>query len=175
MWLKLSWYQSKLQVYIFMKLYVISMVTKDKIAISEVLVAQSCTTLWGLMDSPGSSVYGILQARILAWVAIPFCRGSSQPRDWTWVTCIVGRFFTIWATREAQNSYRIYTKQIEKGIKQVQDQLSTKEGSNGGNEEQKAIRHMENKMTSINISLLVTTLNVNRWDFPIKGTEEENE
>ena len=50
---------------------------------------------------PGSSLHGILQARILEWVAIPFCRGSSQPRDRTQVSCIAGRFFTIWATREA--------------------------------------------------------------------------
>ena len=52
------------------------------------------------MDSspPGSSVQGILQARILEWVAIPFSRGSSWPRDWTQVSCTAGRFFTIWAT-----------------------------------------------------------------------------
>ena len=47
----------------------------------------------------GSSVCGILQERILVWVAIPFSRGSSQPRDQTWVSCIAGRFFSIWATR----------------------------------------------------------------------------
>ena len=45
---------------------------------------------------------GILQARILEWVAMPSSRGSSQPRVWTQVSHIVGRFFTIWATREAQ-------------------------------------------------------------------------
>ena len=39
--------------------------------------------------------------RILEWVAIPFSRGSSQPRDQTWVSCIAGRFFTVWTTREA--------------------------------------------------------------------------
>ena len=50
---------------------------------------------------PGSSVHGILQARILECVAIPFFRGSSQPRNQTWVSCIAGRFFTVWATREA--------------------------------------------------------------------------
>ena len=50
---------------------------------------------------PGSSVHGLLQARILDWVAIPFFRGSSQPRDRTWVSCTAGRFFTVWATREA--------------------------------------------------------------------------
>ena len=49
---------------------------------------------------PVSSVHGILQARIQEWVAIPFSRGSSQPRDQTWVSHIAGRFFAIWATRE---------------------------------------------------------------------------
>ena len=44
---------------------------------------------------------GILQARILEWVAMPSSRGSSQPRYWTCVSCIAGRFFIIWATREA--------------------------------------------------------------------------
>ena len=66
-------------------------------------VTQSCLTLWHPMDCslPGSSVHGILQARTLEWVAIPF-RGSSQPRDWTQVSPIAGGFFTLWATREAQ-------------------------------------------------------------------------
>ena len=48
---------------------------------------------------PGSSVHGISQARILEWVAIPFSRGSSQPRDQTQVSYIAGSFFTIWAAR----------------------------------------------------------------------------
>ena len=48
------------------------------------------------------TVHGILQARIMEWVAIPFSRGSSQTRDWTQVSCIAGRLFAIWATREAQ-------------------------------------------------------------------------
>ena len=51
----------------------------------------------------GPSVHGISQARILEWVAIPFSRGSSQPRDWIQVSCIAGGFLTIWATREARN------------------------------------------------------------------------
>ena len=50
---------------------------------------------------PGSSVHGILQPRILEWVAMPFSRGSSLLRDWTWVSHIAGRFFTICAVREA--------------------------------------------------------------------------
>ena len=69
-----------------------------------VLVTQSCLTLCGPMDysPPGSSVYGILQARIPEWVAMPFSRVSSRPRDWTWVSGTVGRIFTIWATWEAR-------------------------------------------------------------------------
>ena len=57
----------------------------------------------GPMDHslPDSSFHGILQARIREWVAIPFSGGSSWPRDRTQVSCIAGRFFTIWATREA--------------------------------------------------------------------------
>ena len=47
------------------------------------------------------TVHGILQARILEWVAFPFSRGSSQPRDRTQVSYIVGGFFSSWATREA--------------------------------------------------------------------------
>ena len=50
---------------------------------------------------PGFSVHRILQARILKWVSILFSRGSSWPRGKTWVSCISGRFFIIWATREA--------------------------------------------------------------------------
>ena len=67
------------------------------------LVAQFCPTLWDPTgcSPPGSSVHWTLQARILEWVAIPFSRESSWPRDWTWVSCISGRFFTIWDTREA--------------------------------------------------------------------------
>ena len=50
---------------------------------------------------PGPSVHGIFQARVLEWVTIPFSRGSSWPRDLTWVSHIAGRHFTVWATREA--------------------------------------------------------------------------
>ena len=50
---------------------------------------------------PGSSVHGILQARIVEWVAISFSRGSSRPRDRTLVSRIAGRRFNLWATREA--------------------------------------------------------------------------
>ena len=69
---------------------------------SESEVAQSCLTLCNPMDCslPGSSVHGIFQARILECISISFSRVSSSPRDWNQVSYIVGRCFTIWATRE---------------------------------------------------------------------------
>ena len=69
-----------------------------------VLATQSCLTLCDPMDCslPGSSVHRILQVRVLQWVAIPFSRESSQPRDQTRVFCIADGFFTIWASSEAQ-------------------------------------------------------------------------
>ena len=71
----------------------------------KVKVAQSCPTLCDTMDY---TVHGILQARILEWVAFPFSRGSSQPRDQTQVSHIAGRFFTSQATREAQGYWNGY-------------------------------------------------------------------
>ena len=67
------------------------------------LVTLSCLALGEPMDcsSPVFSVHGILQARILEGIVNPFFRGSFQPRDQTWVSCIAGRFFTIWATKSA--------------------------------------------------------------------------
>ena len=67
------------------------------------LVAQSCLILCDPMDCspPGSPDHGILQARILEWVAIPSSRGSSWPSDWPLVSCIADGSVTIWATREA--------------------------------------------------------------------------
>ena len=67
----------------------------------KVKVVQSCPTLFNPMDN---TVYGILQATILEWVAIPFSRGSSQHRDRTQVSPITGGFFTSWAMREANIS-----------------------------------------------------------------------
>ena len=70
--------------------------TKEK---KKVKATQLCLTL---CDPMAYIVHGILQARILEWAAFPFSRGSSQPRDWTQVYHIADRFFTSWATREAQ-------------------------------------------------------------------------
>ena len=70
--------------------------------ICEVKVAQSYLTLCNPMDCSLSASYvlGILQARILEWIAMPSSRGSSQPRDGIRVSCIAGGFFTVWDTRE---------------------------------------------------------------------------
>ena len=67
----------------------------------KVKVTQSCLTLCNPMDY---TVLGILHARILEWVAFPFSKGSSQPRDRAQVSGITGRFFTRLATREAQST-----------------------------------------------------------------------
>ena len=66
-------------------------------------VAQSCPTLCNPVDCSlsASSIRGIFQARILEWVAISFSRGCSRPRDWTQVSHITGRCFTVWASKEA--------------------------------------------------------------------------
>ena len=66
-------------------------------------------------NPPGSSVHGILQARRAEWVAIPFSRGSPLSKDRTQVSCIGGRFFTIWATREVLTSWleREETAEVE--------------------------------------------------------------
>ena len=75
-----------------------------------VKVAQSCLTF---CDPKDYTVHGILQARILEWVAFPFSSGLSQPRDWTQVSHIPGGFFTSWATREAQDIVRYAAKSLQ--------------------------------------------------------------
>ena len=64
--------------------------------------SESRSVLSDSLRPHGYAVHGILQARILDWAAFPFSRGPSQPRDWTWVSCIAGGFFTTWATRKAR-------------------------------------------------------------------------
>ena len=91
-----------------------TMIVQRKQALREVckcMLSQSCWTLCDPMDCspPGSSVHGILQARILEWVAMPFSRGSSQPTDWTHVfhvSCIGRWVLYHWATREVHKRGR---------------------------------------------------------------------
>ena len=79
------------------------MITHLEPDILESEVIQSCPTLCNPMDCSliGSSVHGVFKVKILEWVAISFSRRSSQSRDQTQVSRIVGRHFTICATREA--------------------------------------------------------------------------
>ena len=81
---------------------------------AKVLATQLCPTLCDPTNCnpPGSSVHGILQAGILEWIVIPFSRGSSQPRDQTQVSHIAGRFFAIWATREAFHDWNSYMRYV---------------------------------------------------------------
>ena len=86
-----------------------------------VKTVQSCLTLCDPMDC---TVHGILQARILEWVAYPFSRGSSQPRGQTQVSCIAGELLTSWATREVwydENSLNTTPK--ARSMKEVIDKL----------------------------------------------------
>ena len=92
----------------------------------KVKVAQSCPTLCDPMDY---TAHGILQARILEWVVFPFSRGTFQPRDWTQVSRIAGRFFTSWATREALKGMNLATKMINRNATRV-EVLSFKEWFN---------------------------------------------
>ena len=75
---------------------------KNEVTVCCAKLLQSCRTVCNPMtySPPGSSVHGILQAIVLEWIAISFSSGSSWPRDWTQVSHIVDRRFTIWATRE---------------------------------------------------------------------------
>ena len=72
--------------------------------------AQSCPTLCDPMDCspPGSSVHGMLLARILEWVAIPFSRGSFRPRNQTQISYTAGILFTIWVTRKVLVSPKLH-------------------------------------------------------------------
>ena len=92
-----------------------------------------CQTLYDCMDCSlsgfpdcsllGSPVHGILQARILEWVAILFSRGSAQPEDWTQVSCIAGRFFTIY-TWTVFISSKILHSQLPKSLSEMFPWLS---------------------------------------------------
>ena len=84
-WVLLGWISNVFHKHIIKESYYVCLVMSD-----------SCNPID--CSLPGSSVHGILQARILEWAAILFSRGSSQPKDWTQVSHIEGRFFTIWAT-----------------------------------------------------------------------------
>ena len=102
----IMWYRPLSNLWIFIFGESIEFLWKVK----KVLVTLSCLTLCNPMDYSllGSSVHGILHARILEWLTIPFSRRSSQPKDQTQISFIAGRFFTIWVTREGILFKNIY-------------------------------------------------------------------
>ena len=116
----------------------------DKLGKSE--VTQSCPTLCDPMNysPPGSSVHGILQGRKLEWVVMPFSRGSSWSRDWTRVSCIAGRCFIVWATKQAQ----------EKNVKK----------------KKKCICRIPETNTTLTIKYVVVQLTSHVWLFAIPWT-----
>ena len=82
--------------------------------------------MFQLRSLPGSSAHGILQARILEWVAIPFCRVSSQPRDRIQVSHNAGGFFTVWATREALILFQLSSHKWHKSQTKKKNQEKAK-------------------------------------------------
>ena len=83
--------------------------------IINVLITQLCPTLCNPMDCilPGSSLHGILQARILEWVSISFSRGPSQPRDWTCISCIGRQILCHWSHLGSMTNHKyLLNKQI---------------------------------------------------------------
>ena len=134
-------------------------------------VIQSCPTLCDPMDGslPGPSVHGILQARILEWVAVLSFRGSSYPRDQTHVSRVAGGFFTGWATREAHKQHLIQQWKIKafllrSGIRQ--GCLLAPLPFNGIREVLiRAIRQEKNRHPNWNKEV---KLSINRWHNPIQ-------
>ena len=103
-WPWVSLYQKRLRPFSFRKKNPIEIISESESVrcsvMSSSLRPMDCSL-------PGFSVHGILQARLLEWLAIPFSRGSSQPWDWTQTSCTEGSFYTIWTTREAQRLIRV--------------------------------------------------------------------
>ena len=99
-----------------------------------VLVAWSHPTHCNPMgcSPPGSSVHGILQARILQQLAMPFSRGSSQSRDWTWVSHIAGIPFMVWVPRETLGICYLPLTRIESYATSASDLQHLLKGVQGG-------------------------------------------
>ena len=122
-------------------------------------VAQSCLTLCNPVDCslPGFSIYGILQARIMEWVTISFPRGSYRPRDRTRVSCIGGRHFNLWATREAR--IMKWKPHIENGRLKIPSTLKPKSYKNITNPTTRTyLRHLPWLLYEREVSLSCTSL-----------------
>ena len=96
-----SWWECKSIHPLWRKVWRFLKKTRNRTTL-KVKAIQSCQSL---CDPKDFRVHGLLQARILEWVAFPFSRESSQLRNWTQVSYIAGRFFTSWATSEVQEDW----------------------------------------------------------------------
>ena len=101
---------------------------------------------------PGSSVHGILQARILEWVALPSSRGSSQPRDRSQASRTTSGFFTVWATRKVQKTADTTQKKVYAGL-QVP---SLREGLGRDSQRDRKTSVYPDFKTSANLKMLFT-------------------
>ena len=124
-----------------------------------VLVAQSCLTLCDPMDGspPGCSVHGILQTRILEWVAMPSSRGSSQTRDQTQVSCTADGFFTIWATSDPTLIFLRLPKKIHMGKSNPIIQMEMEVQENEVSYTQQASRNQDLSLGLSTVCLLLFT------------------
>ena len=90
---------------------------------SHSVVSNSCDPMD--CSPPGSSIHGIFQAKLLEWVAIFSSIGLSRPRDRTWVSCIAGRLFTVWATREAPYTWNDIVNKLYSNKKFLKGGMAT--------------------------------------------------
>ena len=124
----------------------------------KVLLSRSYPTLREPMDYSlqGSSVHGIFLSRMLEWVAIPFSRGSSWPRNWSWASHVAGRFFTAWLTRAFQVALVVSVGHI------------TDSGSIPGSERSSGGRHGN----PLQYSCLENSMDREAWQATVHGTAE---
>ena len=127
-----------------------------------VKVAQSCPSLHDPMDY---TVHGILQTRILEWVAIPFSRGSSQPRDQIQVSHAAGWLFTSWATREAKQEEK--WKQLQILFLGALDTDCSHEIKRCLLPGRKAMTNLDSILKSRDITLLTKVCKVKAMVFPV--------
>ena len=102
------WYTTEMHIYSSDILYILTYIFKISFRFSYIYMWKLLSYVWLFCNPMDYTVHGILQARILEWVAFPFSSESFQPRDQAQVSCIAGGFFTSWATRKATHIPLIY-------------------------------------------------------------------
>ena len=132
-----------------------------KVNIERVSYSGVFDSLWPHGLQAASLLHGILQARMLEWVAIPFSRGSSWPRDQIQVSCIAGRFLTIWATREAPHT--VFFSWRQPTFLHCWHLSFVFKVSNGSSGPLQAPSFLWFFLTTARKSILLLKINVTRW------------